>query len=281
VIGYFVRHPTAANLLMAIIILSGVLGAMSLQREVFPEFTSNFINVQVIYKGASAEEVEEIICQRIEEEIEGIQGIEEVVSTARENSALLTIEVADGYKVGDVLADMENAVDQIDNFPDEVEEPIIWEVDRLDRVCTVTVWAEDMPEKDLVALADAIEAELLAVDGVSLVEASGYSEHEIRVEVREEALLSRGLTIGDVAREIREQSFDLPAGSVETRQREIKIRVVDQRRWAEDFRDLTVKVSPEGARTALRDVATVSDTFEDEWIRTTFQGRRCVNLDVS
>ncbi len=92
--------------------------------------------------------------------------------------------------------------------------------------------------------------------------------------------MAQGLTIGDVAREIEAQSIDLPSGTVETGQREIKIRVVDQRRWAEDFRDLPVKVSPAGAQVLLRDVATVSDTFEDEWTRTTFNGYRCVNLEV-
>ena len=316
-IGYFVRHPTAANLLMLIIILLGLWGLSSLTREVFPEFASEFINIHVIYKGASAEEVEETICQRIEEEIEGIEGIAEVVSTSRESSGMLTIEVADGYEVGEVLTDVENAVDQIYNFPADAEDPIIWHFDQQETVCTVSVWADEMPEKDLVALADTIEGELLALDEVSLIDKIGFSEHQIRVEVREEALLALGLTIGDIAREIRSQSIDLPAGSVETGEREIKIRVVDQRRRAEDFRDLTIQVgvpgamiplsaltaaanasganqrelseylrgltaqiSPAGARIPLRAVATVTDTFEDEWTRATFEGRRCVNLEV-
>jgi HAE1 family hydrophobic/amphiphilic exporter-1 len=280
VIGYFVRHPTAANLLMVIVILLGLLGVQSLTREVFPEFASDFINVHVVYKGASPEEVEETICRPIEEAIEGIEGIEEVRSTSRENSGMVTIEVADGYKVPDVLKDVENAVDQIDYFPQDAEERIIWEVDRIDRVCSVSLWAEGMAEKDLLALAETIKRELLALDDVSLVQMTGFTEHEIRVEVHQQDLLARGLTIGDVAREIKAQSIDLPSGSVETQQREIKIRVVDQRRWAEDFRDLPVQVSPGGARTLLRDVATVSDTFEDEWAQTTFEGHRCVNLEV-
>jgi len=293
VIRYFVRHPTAANLLMLIIILLGVLGAFSLQREVFPEFASDFINVQVLYKGASATEVEETICQRIEQEIEGIEGIKEVTATAQESLGMVTVEVADGYAVADVLKDVENAVDTIDNFPEDVEEPVIWEVDRLDRVCTLTLWAEQMPEKDLVALADAIEAELLALDEVSLIETQGFSEHQIRIRVREPALRAQGLSIEDVAREVAAASIDLPAGSIETQEQEIKIRVVDQRRWAEDFRNLTVKVSPEGARIPLRAVATVTDTFEDEWLQSTFrdfdreqdgadtQSHRCVNLEVN
>ncbi len=280
-IRYFVRHPTAANLLMAIIILLGVLGAFSLTREVFPQFASNFVNVQVIYRGASAEEVEEMICQRIEEEIEGIEGVEEVTSVSRENSGLVTIEVADRYEVRDVLEDVENAVDQIDDFPDDAEDPVVYEVDQIDKVCTLSVWAEGMSEKHLVLLGDTIRTELLRLDDVSLVELSGFSDHQISVEVREEALLAHGLTIGDVAREIRSQSVDLPAGSVETSEREITIRVVDQRRWAENFRDLPVKISADGARIPLRAVAEVADTFQDEWTRTTFRGHRCVNLAVN
>ncbi len=280
-IGYFVRHPTAANLLMVIIILLGLLGMQSLTREVFPEFSSDFINVRVIYRGASAEEVEEAICRPIEEEIEGIEGIEEVRSTSRESSGLVTVEVADGYRMRDVLRDVENVVQQIDYFPENAEDPIIWEVEPIERVCAVSVWSEEMPEKDLLALAETIKDELLALDEVSLVKVSGFSAHQIRVEVRQQDLLARGLTIGDVAREIEAQSIDLPSGSVETQQREIKIRTVDQRRQAEDFRDLPVKVSPGGARILLRDVATVTDTFEEEWTRSTFGGHPCVNLEIN
>ncbi len=272
-INYFVRHPTAANLLMLVFILVGLLGISGLQREVFPEFASDYINVQVVYRGASADEVEQTICRRIEEELEGVEGIEEVVSTAREGLAYLLVEVADGYAVGEVLDDVENAVDQIDNFPEEAEDPVVWQFDSVDPVCTLTLWAERMPPKDLVALAEQVRRELLDLDGVSLVKLSGFSDHQIRIEVREEELLAHGLSIADVAREIQSQSFDLPAGSIETRQREIKVRVTDQRYWAEDFRDLSVKVSPAGARIPLRAVATVTDTFRDEWVRSTFLDR--------
>ena len=280
-IGYFVRHPTAANLLMGVIILLGFLGYRSLTREVFPEFAPEFVNVQVIYRGASPEEVEETICRRIEEEIEGIEGIEKVTSTARESLALVVVEVADGYSIGAVQKDIENAVEQIDNFPEDTEEPLIWEVDLVDHACTVSIWADEMSIKDLAALAEVIESDLLGLDEVSLVKTYGISEHQIRIEVRQDQLLSRGLTIAEVSRTVAAQSVDLPSGSVETGQREIKIRVVDQRHTAEEFRELVVKVDPSGARIRLRDVATVTDTFVDEWTQTNFQGHRCINLEIN
>ena len=296
-IRYFVRHPTAANLLMLIFVALGILGATSLERAVFPDFASEFIVVRVIYKGASAVEVEETICQRIEEEIEGIEGIEEVKSIAREGLGQVIIEVADGYKEAVILRDIDNAVDQIDNFPENIEEPLIWEVKQTNEAGSISLWAGPkidassqelardakagmMSDKDLLLLADQIKDELLALDDVSLVEVTGFAEHQIHIEVREAALLAQGLSITDVAREVGAQSLDLPAGSIETGEREIKIRVLDQRRRADSFRDLTVKVGPGGARIPLSDVAVVRDTFEEDWPRTTFNGRRCVNIQV-
>lgn len=293
-IRYFVRHPTAANLLMLVFIALGVLGAISLERSVFPDFESEFIVVRVIYKGASAVEVEETICQRIEEELEGIEGIEKLETTAREGLGQVVIEVADGYEVVSVLRDVENAVDQIDNFPENIEEPLIWEVKQTNEAGTIAVWAGPrgggtggpgieegrISDKDLLLLADEIKDDLLALDEVSLVQVNGFAEHQIRIEVREAALLALGLSITDVAREVAAQSLDLPAGSIETAEREIKIRVLDQRRRAEYFRNLTVKVGPGGARIPLSAVAQVHDTFEEDWPRTTFNGRLCVNLQV-
>ena len=296
-IRYFVRHPTAANLLMLVFVALGVLGAMSLERAVYPDFESEFIIVRVIYKGASTVEVEEAICQRIEEELEGIEGIEKLESTAREGAGLVIVEVSDGYEVVSVLRDVENAIDQIDNFPENIEEPLIWEVKQTNEAGNVSLWtgpsleerngapesgSEDgrIRDKDLLLLADQIKDEMLALDEVSILTVGGFAEHQIRIEVREAALLAHGLSITDVAREVANQSLDLPAGSIETNERELKIRVLDQRRRAEDFRDLTVKVGSTGARIPLSAVATVRDTFEEDWPRMTFNGRRSVDLQI-
>ena len=206
-IRYFVRHPTAANLLMLVFITLGVLGAVSLERAVYPDFKSEYLCVRVIYKGASTVEVEEAICQRIEEELEGIEGIEEIQSTAREGSGLVVVEVSDGYEVVAVLRDVENAVDQIDNFPENIEEPLIWEVKQTNDAGSISLWTgppldgEEVPEgfdagrikdKDLLLLANEIKDELLALDEVSILSVGGFSEHQIRIEVREGGVAGAG-----------------------------------------------------------------------------------------
>lgn len=281
-IAYFTRHPTAANLLMLIIILGGILGMTGMNRAVFPEFDADIIKVQVVYKGATAEEVEENVCSIIEEAVEGIEGIERVTSAAREGLARVTIEVQDGAETAEVLDDVRDAVELITTLPDDAEDPVVAEVERKDNVIVLSLGGPDeMSEKDLLALAESVKDELLRLDEVSLVELQGFSEHRIRIAVRDRALRSFGLSIPSLAERIRNQSLDLPAGSVETDEREIKIRVVDQRRWAEEFRALPVVTDSTGAQVPLGNLAEITDTFEDEWSRARFNGKRAVNLQVN
>jgi multidrug efflux pump subunit AcrB len=279
-VSYFARHPTAANLLMITFVVLGIIGALRMVRETFPDFESEFVHIQVIYKGASAQDVEETICQRVEEAIEGVEGIESVESIAREGMALVRVELQDGYSMRELLTDVENEVEQIQDFPEETEEPLVWEFEQEDRVLQVAISGE-MPRRHLYDLADEIKEEMLALEGVSRVNLAGFGGREIRVEVREEALLAYGLTIGDIARVIQSQSLDLPSGSIETENREIIIRVVDQKRTADEFRDLVAITSPEGITIPLRAIATITDTFEDDWNRSTYMGRPAAILDIS
>ncbi len=278
-IRYFTNHPTAANILMLLIVGLGVFGGLSMNRAVFPEFDSEFVYVQVIYKGATAEEVEETICNLIEEEIEGIEGIDEVESIAREGMGLVKVEAEDGYPLNDLLADVQNAIDQIDSFPANTEEPLVWEFEKPDPVISLTIYA-DIPENELKAIADQAKNDLLDLDGVSLVELKGISEHQIHIDVHEEALLALGLSVQDVASAIDAQSIDLPAGSIETNERETIIRVVDQKRWAEEFLEIPIIADASGAKIPLRAIAQVKDTFENEWDVATFDGCRAITLDV-
>ncbi|MBN4049826.1 efflux RND transporter permease subunit [bacterium AH-315-M10] len=276
----FAHHPTAANLLMLAIVLLGLLGAMQMNRQVFPEFDPGFVAVRVVYRGASAEDVEERVCQLIEQAVEGIEGVERTRSTSREGVCEMRVTVADGHAPGEVMRDIQNAVDQIDNFPENAEDPLIWEVKKQAPVLTVSMIAE-MPDKDLLALAEQLKDELMALDGVSQVNLQGFSQHQIKVEVDREQLEAHKLTIHDVARQIQNQSLDLPAGSVETDERELNIRILDQRRFASAFRKVTIISSSGGARVPLGAIAKVRDSFEAPWQRARFNRKPCVNLEVT
>ena len=124
-IDWFARNSVAANLLMLLIMAGGLFTVATIKREVFPEFSLDMITVQVSYRGAAPEEVEEGVCVRVEEAIQGVDGIKRVTSIASEGSGMVQIELEAGADVRKVLDDIKSRVDAIETFPDETEKPMV------------------------------------------------------------------------------------------------------------------------------------------------------------
>ncbi|MBS0013174.1 MAG: efflux RND transporter permease subunit, partial [Desulfobacterales bacterium] len=122
-IAWMVRNPIAANLLMIILIAGGIWTAFAIQKEVFPEFELDMVEVSVSYPGADPAEVEQGILLPVEEAIRGVEGIEEITSTAREESGTVRIELVSGANRMKVFQDIDQAVNRIRTFPDNIEEP--------------------------------------------------------------------------------------------------------------------------------------------------------------
>ena len=127
-INWFVHNPVAANLLMILLLVGGALMVLSIRQEIFPEFSTDTITISVPYLGAAPEEVEEAVCVRIEEQIQGINGIKKITSKASEGSGSITIELLEGADIRTVLDEVKARVDAIETFPEEIESPVIQEV---------------------------------------------------------------------------------------------------------------------------------------------------------
>lgn len=278
-IRYFARHPTAANLLMAAIVILGVMSASTMTRGLFPEFEVPVVQVTTPYPGASAGEVEETICRRIEEQIEGIDGIKRIESLAREGIGLTTVSLTDDVDPSEIRSKIEEELARLTDLPDLAEETVVELMDVQLDVLYVAI-SGSVPERDLHAYAEQMREELLELQDVSDVTLTGFSDHELRIEVREAALLAHGLSVGTVTQTIRQQSIDLPGGDVSVRGRNIQIRVTDQRRWAEHFRDVTIISNTTGATIPLRALAEIHDTFDEDWNYATYNGRRAGHLQV-
>ena len=173
-IEYFARHPTAANLLMIALVAIGFLSVGGLQRETFPDITPSEVQVRVIYPGATAEEVEEAVCQRIEDVVDGVGFVKELRADAREGVALVIAEMAEGGNFTTFLADIQSKVDGIDDFPDDVEEPIVSQLGTTDPVLALVVSAPTTTP-DLKAYCEQLKDRLQLLPGVSLVEIGGFS----------------------------------------------------------------------------------------------------------
>ncbi len=279
-IRFFADHPTAANLVMIIFIVLGIIAAPKLQRATFPDFTAGEVEIRVPYPGASAEEVEDAICQRIEDAVDGINDIDEVRCEAREGLGTAVIKLREGENFDRFLNDVKTEVEAIDNFPEQTELPIIKALGRTDHVVSLAITGP-MSARDLKIYAEQIKDHLLLVPEISQVDIKGFSEHQFRIELPSHTLRQYGLSVADIATVINRQSINLPAGSIETAAQEILIRFVDERRTIQAFEDLMIIGNHNGAEIRLGDIAKIYDRFELDENKILFNGERAAILKIS
>ena len=261
-IAWFAKNPVAANLLMVFIAVSGVISIFTVNSEVFPEINLDMVSIEVPYLGAAPEEVEEAVSIRIEEAIQGLDGIEQITSTASEGMGMVMVELELGADARKVVDDIKSRVDAIDTFPVETEKPIVRELMARNQVVDVAV-SGPVGEFALKAIADQIRDELSSVPGISQVDITSARPYEISIEVSEAALRRHGLTFDDVALAVRRSSLDLPGGSVRADSGEILLRTIGQAYRGSEYESLVLMTRPDGTRLRLSDVATVVDGFAE------------------
>ena len=261
-IAWFARNPVAANLMMVFIIASGLIATSAVTEEVFPEVELDRISIQVPYLGAAPEEVEEGVVIRIEEAIQGVDGIKQIVSTASEGSASVIVELELGADSRRVVDEVKNNVDAITTFPLETEEPIIRELMARNQVVDLSI-AGQTDIFALKSLAEEVRDELSALPTITQVDIVSAPPYEISIEVSEVALRRHGMTFDQVADAVRRSSLDLPGGSVRTDGGEILLRTIGQAYRGNEYEELVLWTRPDGSRLRLGDVATVVDGFEE------------------
>jgi multidrug efflux pump subunit AcrB len=279
-IRFFASHPTAANLVMVLMLAIGLAALPQLNRETLPDFSTDEVEVRIIYPGATADEVEEAICQRIEDVSDELTDLKEIRCEAREGLATATLEMVAGGDVSRFLVDVKTEVESIDNFPELTEDPIIRELNRTDLVVSLAITGP-MAEPDLKVFSEEVKDRLERLPEVSQVELQGFSERQIRIEPDSRLLRQYGLSVMDIARAVERQSVDLPAGTIETGERDVVVRFADERRSPSGFETLVVLSGKTGAELRLGDVASIYDRFELDEERILFNGRRAAVLQIS
>ena len=278
-IAWFAKNPVAANLLMALVVVSGILSMLRVRQEIIPEVDVESVSISVVYPGAAPEEVEEGICLRVEEAIQGLEGVDRVRSAASEGVGVVTLEAVSGTDMRRLLDDVQSEIDRIDSFPDEAEEPIVAEVELALPVLDVAVWGPT-DGGGLRRIAEEVRDGLTALPEISLVELSNARPYEISIEVSEAKLRQYGMTFDEVANAVRSSSLDLPGGAIKTTSGEILLRSKGQAYVGGDFETLPLRTTPDGRRLLLGDVAQVVDGFEDTDQESRFNGEAAVLLSV-
>ncbi len=274
-IKWMIRNRVTANLLMVFILVAGSFGAISLRKQVFPEFSPELINISVAYPGASPIEVEEAIVVPTEAALESIDEVEEVNATASQSLAVVTAELRSGVDKQQVLDEVKSAIDRIRTFPVQIERPVVNLASPRSQVIQLVV-SGNVGERALKVLAKEARDDLIALGAISDVQISGTRDYELSIEVSSDILDAYGFSLSQLATIVRRESLELSGGEIETRDGRVLLRTQGRNQTAEDFRDIVVLAEADGTEVLLSDIATVTDGFANSDLAATFNGQRAV-----
>ena len=246
---------------MVFIIIAGIFTLSRLRMEVFPDITIPIINVSVVYPGASPEDIEESICVKVEEQVQGINGLKRIASSSNEGYGSINIEVENGYDIVEVKDEVKSQVDAITSFPDDAEKPTIRSFDGQPEVITIAVHGR-VDEASLLNIAEKVRDEVSELPNITQTRL-GKKPREISIEISENTLQKYGISFDYVANKIRTSSMDVPGGAIETYDGEILIRSKGQAYTGEEFGIIPVLSLADGSTVFLRDIAEIVDGFQD------------------
>ena len=279
-ISWFAKNSVAANLLMFTIVGIGLFSMIKLiPLEIFPAYEKDEIRISMSLKGATPEDVEQGLTIRIEEAIADLEGIKHIRSSSSEGKALVKVEVDKGYDPKDLLSEVKSRVDAVNTFPDDAQRAVIEKTVWKREVIVVTL-SSNYDEKEIREYAQNIRDGLVHIQGITQAELTGVRDYEITIEVSQDTLLDYDLTISEISNAIQNSSIDLSAGNLKTLGGDILVRLKGQAYTKDEFESIIVKRNIDGSALYLSDIATISDGFEETPVRSRFNGKNSVFIDV-
>ena len=284
-IAYFIKYPIYANAIILITSIAGILSLSLMPKSFFPELPPNKIYVSVAYPGASPEEIEEGITTRIEESLNGIEGIKEITSTSSENMSYVRIEIYEDFNIDEVLQNVKNSVDAIYSFPQGAEKPMVekQKTRGMGGMANVAGFYSLKGPNDLWLLkekADKIQKELLNDENISQIQVVGYAPVIISVEINESALLMHNISFDLVSSAIKRSNIDISGGSIKTDKDEIIIRSNNRETTTKGIEQIVVFTNKNGDILRIKDIANVSLDFSDIPIKVFVNGERAINFII-
>lgn len=282
VIAYLIRNPVWVTVLMFSIIGFGLLSMTQMRYSFFPELEPDTITIQVAYPGASPEEVAEGVVLKIEENLDGLEGIDRVTSVSRENSGTVIAEITKDSDIDKVLSEIKNAVDRINSFPVDSEKPVIFEQKFRTRAMSIVLYG-DTDLYNLKYIAERFRDDLMAYDEISQVNIIGLPDLEFSIEVSESDLRRYNMSFDEIAASVRAANINISGGKFETVNEEILIRAYGRNYRPEELLNIAIRGSSDGTVIFLKDVASVKEQWKDVPDKLYYNNRNSLilNLDQS
>jgi len=286
-IRWAIGNAPGMNVILIAAMFLGGLALYNMRRETFPSFELEVVNVSVLYPGATPEDVEEGICQKIEEAVRAIDGIKQVTSIAQEGAGYVLMELrSDVRDVQKVLAEIDREVARISTFPERAEDPQVQQVTFRSPAIRVGVIGPPRDPEDVEAelrLRDVVEKvrdDLLQLPSVSTASFMGERPYQIDVEIPEATLRSYGLTLDQVAAIIRSRNVEVPGGNLRSEGQDVLLRAKNKGRVGEEISRIPVITQPGGAVLTLADIGKVRDEFEDRAMVSEINGQPAMVINI-
>jgi len=278
-VAFMARNGVAANLLMVFLLVAGYASYRTIVQEVFAENSLETVQVSVAYPGATPDEIEESIVQKIEEAVEAIDGVKKITASAAEGVGSVSIELELGIDIDRALDDVKSEIDQIQTFPQDAEEPDVRELTTRQSVVRIAIFG-DVGETALKEVAYGLEDRLADLRDVSFVETSSIRDYEVSIEVPQSTLQALGLSLNDVSRAVAANSLDSPAGSIKADKEDVRVRTLGQNYSQENFEDIVLVSNEDGALIKLGQIANVKDGFEENDLISLYNGKPVAFVEV-
>ena len=280
-IAYFIKYEVAVNIVIIAFIVFGLIGAFSLRSSFFPLSDSKNIIISVAYPGASPQEIEEGVVLKIEDNLKGLQGIDRVTSTSKENSGSIIVEIEKGRDIDIMLLEVKNAVDRVSNYPAGMEPLVVAKQDAVRQTIGFAISGDAVPLSVLKQVGRQVENDLRAISGISQIEVAGYPEEEIEIALDENQLLAYNLSFTEVAQKVASSNLLITGGTIKSEAEEYLIRANNRLYYADELSSIVVKALPDGRRLLLADIAKVSDRFSETPNATYFNEKRAITVTVT
>ncbi len=286
-IAWAIGNAPGMNVLMIALLVMGGLSLWTMRRETFPAFELEVVMVTVPYPGATPEDVEEGICQKIEEAVRSLDGIKKVTSIARESIGYVLMELRSDVKdVQKVLSAIDREVNRIPTFPVRAEDPQVQQITFRNAAIRVGIIGPDYQSGDIEAelrlreVAENVRDELLQLKSISSASVMGGRPYQIDVEISESTLRNYGLSLEQVAAIIRARNVEVPGGQLKGEGQEVLLRAKNKGRIGEEIARLPLITQPGGTVLTVNDLGRVRDEFEDVATISEINGQAAMVVNV-
>jgi len=276
-IRFFAQHRTAANLLMAILLIGGYVALDILNTQLLPTRENPRVSVRVAWPGASASDMDKAVIRNLEPALRYLDGIDNLMGQAREGSAYMAAQFRRGMDVDQLTIEVQKAVDSVTTLPEAAERPEVHAVRGFERVAKILITGP-YSEGELKGHAVRIRDGLLDA-GIDRVLMTGTRDEEIRVTVPERRLARHHLTMNDVASAIKRETRDRPAGNLRGGL-DRSVHGAGRADTTEEISKIVLRTGKSGEHLALHHVAEVEDIFDPTQVRGLHRGEPAIRLEI-